>query len=179
MPASQSPRLAVLPAATPPPAVLEALAGAVAAEIRLLDDLVGIMRRQRAAVGADDLQGVDDSVFAIHRVLVTLGEARRHRRALNQRLGVDEDFPLRELEDLLGERMTDPLRFARDGLRAAAQTLSHEVELNRQVLREALHSGSDLVRSLYGAAELPQTYAANVRRGEAETPGGALINRRA
>jgi hypothetical protein len=176
---SQPTHLKVVSSSGPSGAVLDALAGAITSEVRLLEDLVGIMRGQRTAVATDDLEGVDDSVFAIHRVLVTLGEARRHRRALNELLGTSEDLALRELEDFLGEHMTDPLRFARDGLRAAALTLSQEVELNRQVLREALYTGTDYVRSLYGVSEVPSTYGANVRRSEAETTGGALINRRA
>jgi len=130
-------------------------------------------------VAADDLQGVDDSVFAIHRVLVTMGEARRHRRALHQLLGTPEDLALRELEEVLGAHMTDELRSARDGLRAAALTLSREVELNRRVLREALGAGSDLVRTLYGISGPSGTYAVQVRRAEAETSGGVLLNRRA
>jgi hypothetical protein len=64
------------------PAALEALAGAITAEVRLLEDLTSVMRKQRASVAAEDLQGVDDSVFATHRILVTLGEARRQRRSL-------------------------------------------------------------------------------------------------
>ncbi|HEU4629165.1 MAG TPA: hypothetical protein VFS08_05445, partial [Gemmatimonadaceae bacterium] len=56
---------------------LAALVDAHHSERKLIEDLASIMRRQRSAVAEDDLQGVDDSVFATHRVLVTLGEARR------------------------------------------------------------------------------------------------------
>ncbi len=176
---SQQPLRLVPSTSGPASSVLASLAVAITAEVRLLEDLVGIMRGQRAAVAADDLQGVDDSVFAIHRVLVTMGEARRHRRALNQLLGSSEDLALRELEEALGEHMTDELRFARDGLRASALTLSREVEMNRQVLREALHVGTGLVRTLYGAVEGPGTYGVQVGRAEAETSGRVLLNRRA
>src|SRR5687768_4984007 len=89
---------------------LDSLANAVTAEVRLLEDLIGVMRKQRHAVGADDLQGVDDSVFATHRILVTLGEARRQRRSLGQLIAGTDDLGLRALDDLLGERMTDTLR---------------------------------------------------------------------
>lgn len=179
MATSQPSHPGVMSSSSPSATVLDTLAGAITAEVRLLEDLVGIMRRQRAAVSSEDLQGVDDSVFAIHRVLVTLGEARRHRRALSDLIGSAEDMSLRDLEEVLGEQMTDALRFAREGLRAVALTLSQEVELNRQVLREALTSGDEYVRTLYGIAEVPRTYSANVRRPEAETSGGVLINRRA
>lgn len=158
---------------------IEALTNAVSSEVRLLEDLIGIMRRQRKAVAGDDLQGVDDSVFATHRVLVTLSEARRRRRSLNQLVAGTEELPLRNIDDVLGDRMTDELRFAREGLHAAALTLSQEVETNRQLLREALASGTEYVRAIYGNAEPLAGYSAPSQRGEGESPGGMLINRTA
>ena len=159
---------------------MEALADAVTSEIRLLEDLIGVMRRQRQAVGADDLQAIDDSVYATHRVLVTLAEARRRRRSLSQLVAGVDDFPLRDLEQLLGDTMIDELRNARDGLHAAALTLSQEVETNRQVLREAMAAGSDYVRSLYGgAAEPTPLYTAEPQRVERDSHGGVLVDRRA
>ena len=59
---------------------IDSMTDALTTERRLLDELISVMRRQRSAVGDDDLQRVDDSVFATHRVLVTLNEARRRRR---------------------------------------------------------------------------------------------------
>ena len=159
------------------PAAVEALAGAITAEVRLLEDLIGVMRKQRSAVSADDLEGVDDSVFATHRILVTLGEARRQRRSLSRFIAGSEEIPLRALDDVLGERMTDSLRDARDGLRAVAITLSREVEINRQVLRGAISGGSDLVRSLYGSVEAPNLYAVEPRP-DADA-SGLLVNRKA
>src|SRR5690242_5899551 len=58
------------------PAAREALLDALRSERKLLDELVSTLRRQRSAVGTDDLQAVDDSVFATHRILATLGQAR-------------------------------------------------------------------------------------------------------
>lgn len=170
--------LKVSPKGSPSPAAIEALTNAVTTEVRLLEDLIGIMRRQRKAVSGDDLQGVDDSVYATHRVLVTLGEARRRRRSLNQLVGGVEDLPLKVLEDVLGDRMTDELRFARDGLHAAALTLSQEVEVNRHVLREALATGNEYVRAIYQPAEPALVYAEGPR-AEPEARGGLLLNRRA
>lgn len=161
-------------------ATVDSLADAVNSEVRLLEDLIGIMRRQRKAVSSDDLQGVDDSVYATHRVLITLGEARRRRRSLNQLIDGTEDLPLKRLDEILGSRMTDELRFARDGLHAAALTLAREVEINRQVLREALAAGNDYMRTIYGAPE-PQRllYAAEPHHPENEAKGGLLLNRTA
>jgi hypothetical protein len=157
----------------------EALTNAVASETRLLEDLIGIMRRQREAVAADDLQGVYDSVFATHRILVTLSEARRRRRSLNQLIGGHEETALKEIDDLLGDRMTPELRFARDGLHAAALALSAEVEMNRRVLREAIAAGGEYVRALYGGLGTRAAYSPEPARPELERAGGVLLNRRA
>lgn len=127
------------------PSALDSLADALATERRLLDELIGIMRRQRSAVGRDDLQSVNDSVFSVHRVLVTLSEARRRRRSLNTLIGQREDIEIHALDDALGARMTDVLRQARDELHRTASSLSREVALNRRILREALAGGIPLL----------------------------------
>ncbi len=157
---------------------VEALADAMGSEKRLIDELISIMRRQRSAVAVDDLQGVDDSVFATHRVLVTLNEARRRRRALNRMLGEREDISVDALDDVLGPRMTDGLRDVRDGLQLSARALSQEVAINRQVLRQALATGEAYVRTLTGGPAVV-TYAAPAAGGDAAGRGGSLLNRRA
>jgi hypothetical protein len=73
--------------------------------------------------------------------------------------------------------MTTALRDARDGLRAAALTLSREVEMNRQILRNALSTGSELIRGLYPAPETTPTYALHAVGGDSDRAGGLLINR--
>src|SRR3954469_20796155 len=85
---------------------VDSLTDALATERRLLDELIAVMRRQREAVGDDDLQKVDDSVFATHPVLVTLNEARRRRRTLNTLIGQREDMGIHALDEALGARMT-------------------------------------------------------------------------
>ena len=179
-----SSKLAVAPMAAgspPSPAAIEALIDALRSEKRLLEELVTIMRRQRAAVGADDLQGVDSSVYATHRVLVTLAEAKRRRRSLNLLLGGSEEIAFAELQNLLGAQTNDILTQARDELQTAARTLSQEVELNRRVLREALASGDQYVRALCGSSEPQLLYGSEPRgagSGDVGGPsGGVLINR--
>ena len=140
----------LLSALRPPPSPVDSLTEALLTERRLIDDLIGIIRKQRSAVGDDDLQVIDDSVFATHRVLVTLSEARRSRRNLNALIGQPEDLGLHALDDALGPRMTTGLRAARDELHSAARTLSREVALNRRILKEALAAGDQYVRSLAG-----------------------------
>src|SRR6185503_12872967 len=120
---------------------IDSLTDALSTERRLLDELIAVMRRQRDAVGADDLQSVDDSVFATHRVLVTLSEARRRRRNLNTLIGQREDLGIHSLDEVLGPRMTAALRAARDDLHNAARSLSREVAINRRILRQALACG--------------------------------------
>ncbi len=95
------------------PALLEALHDALVSERKLLDDLIAQMRRQRAAVAGDDIQGVDDTTFATHRILATLGQARQRRRQLNVLLGGNEECSLRELEEQLADAVDDRLRDAR------------------------------------------------------------------
>jgi len=117
---------------------IDSFTDALTTERRLLDELIAVMRRQREAVTHDDLQSVDDSVYATHRVLLTLSEARRRRRSLNALIGQREGLRINALEDALGERMTPALRIARDELQNAASALAHEVELNRRLLRAVL-----------------------------------------
>ena len=150
---------------------------ALGSERRLIDELIALMRRQRDAVGADDLQGVEDSVYAVQRVLCTLGEARKRRRALNVRFGHAEDLGLGDLEDALGESFTPRVHEAREELQAAAQVLSGEVAVNRRVLREALAVGDEYVRTLLGSG-MPQPLYTEA--AATERPSGArLLDRQA
>jgi flagellar biosynthesis/type III secretory pathway chaperone len=151
------------PSARPvPPAALEALSDALASEHKLIDELTAVMLQQRNAVGVDDLQAVDDSVFATHRLLLTLGEARKRRRAINRMLGYDEELGVRQLGDVLGAQMTPRLRTERDELQDAARRLSKEIEINRRILREALSHSETFVRAMRGTpAEKTQVYGTN------------------
>jgi hypothetical protein len=94
---------------------------------------------------------VDDSVFATHRLLLTLGEARKRRRSINRILGCQEETGVKQLEDALGPWMTPELRASREALQEAARTLSKEIESNRRILREAIASNETLVRAMVGA----------------------------
>jgi len=125
-------------AAHSPQNLIESLIDAFETESRLLGELIAVMQRQRGAVGDDDLQAVDDSVFATHRVLATLSEARSRRQTLNQLLGYREDLAIQSLNETLGERLSAELGAARERLSAAARNLSAEVSINRRLLRAAL-----------------------------------------
>jgi hypothetical protein len=119
-------------------AIVASLVEALTTERRLLEELRAVLCRQRDAVDADDLQAVDDTVFATHRVLVTLDEARQRRRHLNTLIGESKDLGVHALDIVLGTRMTPELYAARDALRHSAQELSRDVAVNRRVLRVAL-----------------------------------------
>jgi len=150
---------------------------ALGSERRLIEELIALMRRQRAAVAVDDLQGVEESVYAVQRVLHTLGEARKRRRALNVRFGCAEDVALRELEDALGPSFTPRLREVGEELQTAARTLSGEVAVNRRVLREALAASDEYVRALLGTG-MPQPLYTET--ASSDHPSGArLIDRQA
>ncbi len=164
----------------PMPALMDALHDALVSERRLLDDLIGQMRRQREAVGSDDIQGVDDSTFATHRILATLGQARQRRRQLNLLLGGSEDLTLRDLEQTLGDEIDGRLRDARQRLQLAADLLAREVGMNRKLLREALSSGDQHVRTLVGAPPALPTYGAEgPPTPGTNAPRGILVNRTA
>jgi hypothetical protein len=156
---------------------LDSLTDALLTERRLLDELISVMRRQRSAVGDDNLQAVDDSVFATHRVLVTLNEARRRRRSLNTLIGQREDMGIHALDEALGPRMTPALREARDELHEAARALSREVALNRRILREALASGDAYARTLAGAESSP-VYATKQTPPQVRSQANSLLDRR-
>jgi len=167
--------------APPTLALLDALHDALVSERRLLDDLIAQMRGQRAAVSGDDIQGVDDSTFATHRILATLGQARQRRRQLNLLLGGSEDLTLRDLEQTLGDQMDGRIRDARQRLQLAADLLTREVGMNRKLLREALTSGDMHVRTLVGAPAVLPTYVAEgpTAAPASGAPRGLLVNRTA
>jgi hypothetical protein len=154
---------------------VDSFVDALNTERRLVEELITVLRRQRAAVSQDDLQAVDDTVFATHRVLVTLSEARRRRRTLNTLIGQPEDLGIHALDEALGGRMTSGLRSSRDELHNAARLLSREVGINRRILRQALAAGDQYARTLAGAEVAPATYAAPTT---ARTQAASLLDRR-
>lgn len=162
----------------PASATVEALAGAIASEGRLLEELIAVMQRQRERVAADDLEGVDDTVFATHRILVTLGEARRQRRTLASLVAGVDDPGVGALEEELADRMTEELRNALVELRDAARRLSREVGMNRKILRSALSTSGEIVLGVLGTPETGQTYRAKPGPGPAGA-GGVLLDRQA
>lgn len=154
---------------------IASLAECVAVETRLLNQLADTLREQREGVACNDVQRVDDSVHAAHRIMQTLGEARRRRHALVHLLTTRDEVPLPALGDVLGDVMTVELRERQEELESLARVVSREVAMNRVLLTRAIDSGNDYVRRLVAPAA-SGTYGG---RGEwnqaARAP--ALINR--
>jgi len=157
------------------PVSIAALEDALSAEARLLDDLSGTVRGQRAAVASDDLRGLEHNVYSTHRVLHTLNEARRRRASLFRVFGCTSVGALLSADPA---EVPEPVRVAGRALHEAAQALAREVALTRQVLREALNAHAELLRACQGAPESPLVYSAE--HGAAPDPaGGVLVNRQA
>lgn len=148
------------------------LADALETECRLLAELGEVLRRQREGVARDDIQTVDESVMAAHRVMRTLGEAKKRRRLIVGMLLAAEDTPLDELELALGPDMTPRLATANARLRKQAHDVAREIEINRRVLSGALAQGDRFMQLLCGAQPAP-SYDPAAPAGH----GGVLINR--
>jgi hypothetical protein len=156
------------------PATIDALAEALVAEARLLSELTDVVRRQRDAIARDDIEALDDTVFATHRVLLTLGQARKQRRAINHLLGESDDLSLSALDDVFGGAPPARIRDGVAQLSETARVLHREVDMNRRVLRQAIDTGDQLVRALIGAPDAPASY----EPGTAPTSGGVILDRR-
>jgi hypothetical protein len=147
---------------------LSALADTLASESRLLQELGDGLLRQREAVARDDLQTIEETVYATHRILTTLAEARRRRRSLD------------EMMQNLRVDVTPEIQDAYALLHATALTLSAEVETTRQVLGHALRSSEEQIQVLYTSAA-PAAFYDNPATPLAPAAGveGSLFNRRA
>lgn len=148
---------------------IAALAKALREEDALLGDLVAVLERQREAIARDDLQALDDSVFGTHRVLLTLGEARRRRVALNHHLGEADDLSMEALLEAFGGAPPLEIQAAIDALTRTGERLRREVELNQRVLRAAVDAGDQLVRALCGAIPDNATYGPETPRAADST----------
>lgn len=160
----------------------DALASALTSERSLLEELSDTLERQRDAIADDDLDTVESTVHGVHRLLVTLEEARRGRRTLIGMLTGDASTPLHDLDGALGPAgMTEALGRARSDLVSAAEDVSEELELNRRVLETALAANDELVRTLFGSGdgEGDCTYERDADGSSPGTSGGMIIDQHA
>lgn len=154
------------------------LLDALRTETRLLDSLLAVLRQQRTGVAQDDLQAVDEAIYSAQRILLTLAEARRHRRSLMQLMGGADDVSLDDLERALGPLMDDDVRRARDDLTSAARGLAADLDINRRVLQSAIRTGETYVKALYGVSGEKGVYSPPEEEQQNRQPGsGLLLNR--
>lgn len=154
---------------------MASLAESLGAEARLLMRLGDVLRDQREGVGEDDVEKVDDSVHAAHRIMQTLGEARRRRETLLHLLTDRRNVRLSALPEVLGSQITEELVLRQDELDGAAQRVSTEVALTRSVLTEAIDLNGRYVKRLLGQA--PAAYGDHGHSDPAVS-APALINRK-
>jgi hypothetical protein len=121
-------------------------------ECRLLSELASVLRQQREGVATDNMNMVDDSVFAAHRVMGTLKEAQRRRRSLVELLTGTETTSLAELDEALGPLSGHALAEVRGRIGREARALAREIRVNRSVLDGAMDQGNRLMMALRGAA---------------------------
>lgn len=125
-----------------------ALAESLRDEARMFDTLADILRSLRDAVASDDIDAMDQSVFATHRLHVNLGEAHKRRRQLNQLLGETGDLSVIVIADFFGGNVPREVGAAADRLAAAGRAVQREVALNRRVLRDAILSADRVARAV-------------------------------
>ncbi len=164
-----------------PSTKVDKLADAFETERWLLDELVGVLERQRDGLATNDMAVLDESVYSAQRVFLTLQQARRRRRTLLEIVAGQAEVRLADLEQTLGHDMTPQLGEARDDLLRSAQRLQREVNVNRRVIDGAMAVGDQLIRTLVGGAEPAPVYAADSSAREKGTLGaaGVLLNTKA
>ena len=155
-----------------------ALLRALRDEHAVLDELVATLERQRRAVARDDIEAVNDTVFAAHRLLASYREARSRRRTAVIAACGGGEGSVEDLPQALGERFTEAERLATEELRAAARTLVAGVEMNRQLLQSAMSSGDAFLRVLTGSGAAPSGCPAPARAHGAPTAAPRLMDLR-
>lgn len=115
-----------------------ALTNALAAETQLINELITVINEQRNAIAEDCIENLDNSVFSLHRILLTLNEARNRRQSIYQLLGLSETAGIKALSALPQFNLNIDLRTNLNELQFAAEQLVREVRINRAILRETL-----------------------------------------
>lgn len=170
--------IAVTQADEPTAAHLASLVGALETECKLLEELGRVLARQRDGVAGNDIELLDESVYAAQRVFLTLQQARRQRSILLQLLVGEPDASVSELGALLGRLASPEILTARDRLLSSARSLAHEVDLNRRILDGAMEVGDQLIRALSGASTAPPVYSADATEDASGASGAAFVNTR-
>ena len=150
------------------------LLAALRTERRLMDELREALGRQRAAVGANDIESIEAGVGDVHRTLLTLDEALKRRRSILALTTGSEDTPLSRVPDIVNDPDGELGRVATE-LTLAAETVARELASTRLLLREVIAEGDQYMRNLVGGDVEATVY----RRSDAEqapSRGGALLD---
>jgi len=175
---------------TTPRSMLE-LADALGTETHNLRRLLDTLQLQRSAIARSDVDAINENIFVMRRLLLTLSEARRYRQLVVEKLGAPPDIAPRWGDLHETERVVAPpwgsasIQRLRDELQQLAAEVASEVETNRKILLGVIAAGEELIRLIVGAP-VPMFGAgsgtANAGAGH-HAPGkqgvseGALINR--
>jgi hypothetical protein len=153
------------------------LGHALERETEIVDELRGVLIRQRQAVATTQADAVNVTVDAIGRILLTLEEARRRRATMTQSLTGDAATRLDRLEAALSMALPASVADSRRRLRESAASVAREVAINRDVLRRAVESGEAFLQALFSATGLATPVYGTGEKDE--SPSGMLLNRRA
>lgn len=119
---------------------IEDLTATLELEGRLLEELLDVVRGQRVGIVFGDAERLDDSVFAAHRLIRTLTEARRHLHTIVSVLAGGDATGLDDVEALFDAEAAVVLRNLRDRVCKTARTLSSEMAVNRLLIRQVLRN---------------------------------------
>lgn len=124
------------------------LARMLTLEASVVGQLRCALLAQRHALAADNLEGVEGSLRAIHNSLLALGEASRSRTKLLEALAGDPQFPLNRLEGAVDGPLPPHLTKSRDALKAAAEAAAHDASVNYSVLRQVIAANEAVLQTL-------------------------------
>lgn len=117
-------------------------------ECRLIEELRQAVIRQREAVPAGDLHGMESSIRLASRALLTLQENRRYRSTLLRQLVGDPAQPLADLDRRFESVLPEPFLAARRRMQSSAAGVAEEVWRNQELLLATLRERDALLREL-------------------------------
>ena len=139
-----------------PRSMLE-LAAALGTEMHNLRHLLETLQLQRTAIAKSDVDAINENIFAMRRLLLTLSEARRYRELVVEKLGAPPDIAPRWGDAHEANRVNAPpwssasIQSLRDELQKLAAEVAREVETNRKILFGVIAAGEELIRVIVGA----------------------------
>lgn len=151
------------------------LVQALTAEVGILAELRETLVKQREAVAQSDQELVENSIHAMGRIILTLEETRRQRRALLGLVCNGESASLNDIEIYLSQ-VPESFIEARLAVREQSIATANDLAINQHVLDRVLHAGDTFLQRLFSSAlENAPSYASS---GDDErTTEAMLVNR--